>query len=102
MWGNAVSRRDVDLVELTRLVEDALGGREAEDRQGCATERGDPAELDRSHDPEALLGPAGHDSDLLPDPKVLLGRGLGVDVDVVRSGWPVPGGPCQRGEVAPG
>ena len=73
-----------DLVELARLVEQPLRGREVEAGERRAADRRDRAEPDDPGDPQLLDGALGLDADRLADLEVLLVRGRLVDDDLVR------------------
>ena len=79
---DAALRTDADLVELPRLVEEALGGREIEPRERRAADGGDRAELDEARDAEPLDGTLRLHADLLTDRDVLLARRRLVDHDL--------------------
>ena len=70
--GGAGLRRDRDLVELPRLVEEALSVLQVEPRQRRAADRADRAEPDDAGELQLLLRPRRLDADLLADGQVLL------------------------------
>ena len=99
---DALRGGDVDLVELPDLVEERLGGREREHREGRATERGQAGVLDRADDLELTHGTARDDADVVSHRVVLLTRGGSIDVDLVRTARPVTGGQRHRVEALTG
>ncbi len=79
---DAALRTDADLVELPRLVEEALGGREIEARERRAADGGDRAEPDEARDAKPLDGTLRLHAELLTDLDVLLARRRLVDHDL--------------------
>ena len=85
--GDAVLRGDGDLVELARLGEDPLRGREVEARERRAADRRDGAELDDARRRGGSApAPTRLDADGVADLDVLLVGGRGVDDDVAVPG----------------
>src|SRR5581483_59313 len=97
--GHSWLRRERDLVELPRLVEEALRRRQVEARERRTADRGDAAEPDDPRDLQLLHRALTLHTDGLTDGEMLLLRHRGVDHDLVGPG---PRAGDERQRVEPG